>query len=152
MDAQTRARYEAKSKIIKSLAHPTRLFIIDELARGGERCVCELTEMVGADMSTVSKHLALLKDAGILQDEKRGSMVFYRLRVNCILTFFDCVESVLMGRAEAQQKLFARDGIAAPEPEEECCPVPIRMNVSWMAGDAPILTPQIAKAPVRASG
>ena len=55
------------------MAHPTRLFIVDELARSGERCVCELTEMVGVDMSTVSRHLAMLKNAGIIEDEKRGS-------------------------------------------------------------------------------
>lgn len=107
MDSQTRARYEARAKVIKALAHPTRLFIIDRLAQEGEKCVCDLTGLVGADMSTVSKHLALLKEAGILQDEKRGSMVFYRIRVNCVLNFFECIETVLLGRAEAQQKLFA---------------------------------------------
>ena len=57
---------------MKALAHPSRLFIVDELSRSGERCVCELTEMVGADMSTVSRHLAMLKGAGIIEDEKRG--------------------------------------------------------------------------------
>ena len=87
------------------MAHPTRLFIVDELAKRGERCVCELTEMVGADMSTVSKHLALLKQSGIVQDEKRGSMVYYQLRVRCILDFFACVESVLKCNADDQQRL-----------------------------------------------
>ncbi len=107
MDAQTQARYEARAKIIKAMAHPTRLFVVDELARCGEKCVCELTEMIGADMSTVSKHLAQLKQAGIVEDEKRGSMVFYRLRVKCILNFFDCIESVMQCNADAQQKLLA---------------------------------------------
>ena len=107
MDAQTQAKYEARARIIKALAHPTRLFIVDELARAGEKCVCELTEMIGADMSTVSKHLSQLKQAGIVEDEKRGSMVFYRLRVKCILNFFNCVESVLECNADAQRKLLA---------------------------------------------
>ena len=79
---------------MKALAHPSRLFIVDELSRG-ERCVCELTEMVGADTSTVSKHLSLLKDACLVLDERRGQQVFYRLRVPCILNFFGCVEAVL---------------------------------------------------------
>jgi DNA-binding transcriptional ArsR family regulator len=79
---------------MKALAHPTRLFIVDELSRG-ERCVCELTEMVGADMSTVSKHLAVLKSAGVLLDDRRGIQVFYRLRVPCVLSFFGCIEAVL---------------------------------------------------------
>ncbi len=103
MDAKTYSRFEARAKIIKAMGHPTRLFIIDELSRG-ERCVCELTEMVGADVSTVSKHLTVMKNAGIVTDEKRGSQVFYSLRVACILNFFSCVETVLKTAAEDQMK------------------------------------------------
>ena len=98
VDRQTLARYEARAHVIKALAHPTRLFIVDELSRG-ERCVCELRDLVGADLSTVSKHLALLKAAGILTDSKRGAQVFYRLRVPCVLNFFGCVEAVLQATA-----------------------------------------------------
>ena len=79
---------------MKALAHPSRLFIVEELSRG-ERCVCELTEMIGADVSTVSKHLAVLREAGLVLDERRGVQIFYRLRVPCILNFFGCVEAVL---------------------------------------------------------
>jgi ArsR family transcriptional regulator len=85
---------EARSRVMKALAHPTRLFIVDELSRG-ERCVCELTDGIGADVSTVSKHLSVLKGAGIVLDDRRGVQVFYRLRVPCILNFFGCVEAVL---------------------------------------------------------
>lgn len=98
MDSVTKEKYEARARIIKAMAHPSRLFIVDELSRG-ERCVCELRDMVGADMSTVSKHLSVLKRAGILEDEKRGQQVFYRLRVPCILNFFGCVEDVLVANA-----------------------------------------------------
>ena len=94
MDAKTRSRYKVRAQIIKSMAHPTRLFIVDELAKG-ERCVCELTEMIGADMSTVSKHLSILKQAGVIEDERRGTYVIYKLRIPCILQMFDCVEAVL---------------------------------------------------------
>ncbi|MHB8970310.1 MAG: ArsR/SmtB family transcription factor [Pirellulaceae bacterium] len=97
MDAKTQARFDARAKVVKALAHPTRLFIVDELSRRGERCVCELTEMVGADISTVSKHLSLLKAAGIVADEKRGNMVYYRLGIPCVSQFFDCIEAVLQG-------------------------------------------------------
>lgn len=89
-----RVHTEARAKVMKALAHPSRLFIVDELSRG-ERCVCDLTEMVGADVSTVSKHLAVLKAAGVVIDDRRGQQVFYRLRVPCILNFFGCVEAVL---------------------------------------------------------
>jgi len=105
MDAKTQAKYEARARIIKAIAHPTRLFIVDELARTGERCVCELTEMVGVDMSTVSRHLAILKNAGIIGDEKRGAQVYYRLRVCCMMDFFECVESVMKSNAKNQRKL-----------------------------------------------
>ncbi len=105
MDAKSLAKYEARANILKAMAHPTRLFIVDELSRRGERCVRELTEMVGVDMSTVSRHLALLKGAGIVEDEKRGAQVYYRLRVRCVLDFFECVESVMKCNVKDQQRL-----------------------------------------------
>lgn len=104
MDPKKQARYEARAKIIKAMAHPTRLFIVDELSRG-EKCVCELTEMVGADMSTVSRHLGILKNVGVIRDAKRGAQVFYSLRVPCVLNFFTCVESVLETAAREQLDL-----------------------------------------------
>jgi DNA-binding transcriptional ArsR family regulator len=94
LEGEIRTHLEARARVMKALAHPSRLFIVDELSRG-ERCVCELTEMIGVDVSTVSKHLALLKQAGVVLDERRGQQVFYRLRVPCILNFFGCVEAVL---------------------------------------------------------
>lgn len=102
MDSSTRAKYQARAAIIKAMAHPTRLFIVDELSRG-ERCVCEITEMVEADVSTVSRHLSVLRNAGIIADERRGSQVFYQLRVPCVLNFFSCVESVLKQQIQATQ-------------------------------------------------
>ncbi len=102
MDRKTRTRYEARARIIKAMGHPTRLFIVDELSKR-ERCVCELTEMVGADISTVSKHLSILRAAGIVLDEKRGNQVFYSLRVPCVLKFFDCVGAVMKTLAEEER-------------------------------------------------
>ena len=99
MNAKTKARYEARARILKAMAHPARLFMVEELSRT-ERCVCELAEMVGSDMSTVSKHLAILKEAGIVGDEKRGMKVFYSLRTRCSLNFLSCVESVLEANAK----------------------------------------------------
>lgn len=99
MDRRTQARFEARAEIIKAMAHPTRLFIVDELSRH-ERCVYELTEKIGADVSTVSKHLSVLKGSGIVEDEKRGSRVFYTLKMPCVLNFFSCVETVLGVRAK----------------------------------------------------
>jgi ArsR family transcriptional regulator len=99
------AKYEARAKIIKALAHPARLMIVDELAQRGERCVCELTELIGSDMSTVSRHLGQLKEAGLVEFEKRGQMAFYRLRVKCLPKFFECIESVMACNVQLHQGL-----------------------------------------------
>jgi ArsR family transcriptional regulator len=107
MDANKSAKYEARAKIIKALAHPARLVMVDELARHDERCVCELTDLVGSDMSTVSRHLAQLRQAGIVEDEKRGKMIFYRLRIKCLPNFFECIESVIRSNARSQQELLS---------------------------------------------
>lgn len=107
MDRKKKQRYEARAQIIKAMAHPTRLFIVDELAKG-ERCVCELRDMIGVDISTVSKHLSVLKQVGIVEDEKRGLQVWYSLRVPCILKFFGCVEDVLKANVSLAKTLAAR--------------------------------------------
>jgi len=101
MNATTRARCEARATVLKALAHPTRVFIVEELGKG-ERCVCELRALVGADLSTVSKHLAQLKSAGVVADEKRGAQVFYSLRATCVPEFLGCVEKILRDNAERQ--------------------------------------------------
>ena len=101
MDIKKLKRYEAQARIMKALSHPTRLFVVNELA-SGERCVCELTEMVGVDISTISKHLSLLKNAGIVQVEKRGTSMYYSLKMPCVLNFFVCVDEVLHQNLEEQ--------------------------------------------------
>ena len=107
MHLRKQAKYEARATIIKAMSHPTRLFIIDELARR-ERCVGDLTEMIGADVSTVSKHLSVLKHAGIVADDKRGLNVWYSLKVPCILNFFGCVEDVLESNARQAKELVGK--------------------------------------------
>ncbi len=95
-------RYEARARIAKALAHPSRQLMLDALAEG-ELCVCELTELVGADQSTVSKHLGVLKQAGLVQDRREGTMVMYRLKVGCLSGFWQCIETVLEENLKAQQ-------------------------------------------------
>jgi ArsR family transcriptional regulator len=104
MDPKAMARLEARARIIKAMAHPTRLFIVEELSRQS-RCVNELTAMIGSDISTVSKHLAILKESGILRDEKQGAQVRYHLKIPCALNFLDCVEKVLIIKAKEQEAL-----------------------------------------------
>lgn len=104
MDIQKHDRLEARAKIIKAMAHPSRLFIVEELAKN-ERCVSELTEMIGADVSTVSKHLSVLSNVSIVRSEKRGNQVFYHLQTPCILNFFGCVEAVIESTAKERAAL-----------------------------------------------
>jgi ArsR family transcriptional regulator len=107
MTAKEKAKYDARAKIMKALAHPARLLLVDELTKHGERCVCDLTDVVGSDMSTVSRHLSQLREAGIVEDSKRGQMVFYRLRVKCLTSLFNCIESVVQCNVKYHLKSLA---------------------------------------------
>jgi len=104
MDPKLRQLFAARAHILKALAHTTRLIIVDELSRH-DCCVAELTKLIGSDMSTVSKHLGVLKAAGIITDRKQGVQVYYSLKTPCILSFFGCVETVLRENAEGQLAL-----------------------------------------------
>ncbi len=101
MDRRSVHFYEARAKVAKAMGHPSRLLILEALQER-EWCVCELTELVGADQSTVSKHLAVLKQAGLVEDRKEGAMIFYRPRVKCLEGFWRCIESVLKENLRAQ--------------------------------------------------
>jgi len=96
--------FTAKAQVLKALAHPTRLWIAEQLA-DGEKCVCEFVDQIDADFSTVSKHLSVLKQAGIVEDDKRGKQVYYTLKVPCVLNFMSCVEAVIENNAKAQSAL-----------------------------------------------
>lgn len=108
LGGMTYAEATARARVMKALASPVRLMIIDELSRG-ERCVCELQPLFALDQSTLSRHLAALKNVGILSERREGAKVIHRLATPCILNVFGCVMGVL--RAEARQKL----GVAGPE-------------------------------------
>lgn len=94
MPTSAQARSARRAAVIKALAHPSRLAIAEALEEG-ERCVCDLTDLIGADMSTVSKHLTVMRAAGLLDAEKRGLKVFYRLRCACLLSFLECVDDLV---------------------------------------------------------
>lgn len=101
MKTTVSARFKRQAQVLKALAHPARLCVVEELARG-ERCVCELAECAGVEMSTISRHLSLLRAAGVVEDEKRGAQVFYRLRARCVLNFFECLAALERARREEE--------------------------------------------------
>ena len=88
---RTPSEYKQRAAMLKALAHPARLLIVDELGEAGERCVCELTELIGVDMSTVSRHLTQLRNVGIVEDDRRGAKVYYKLCFPCLGRLFECL-------------------------------------------------------------
>ncbi len=97
-------KLELKSNVIKALSHPVRLYIIEKLEKG-ECCVCEFHKEVGGDFSMVSKHLTILKNAGIISSKKQGLKVFYSLKVPCINKFLSCIENVVIENIKEMSKI-----------------------------------------------
>ncbi len=91
--------FKQQARVLKALANESRLIIIDRLNHG-ECSVGELTELIGSDLSTVSKHLALLRANGIVEDRRQGTTVFYRLLTPCVCNFFACATQVLKEKAK----------------------------------------------------
>ena len=96
-----------QAKIFKALGHPSRLLMVDAL-RDGEKCVCELQALVGDDMSTVSRHLSVLKEAGVVSAEKRGTNIYYQLALCCLETFLACTGAVVEKRILSQMDMLKK--------------------------------------------
>ncbi|MBC7082642.1 MAG: winged helix-turn-helix transcriptional regulator [Firmicutes bacterium] len=105
---------ERRVAVFKALGHETRVRMVEILAREGEKCVCELVERLGFDQSTISKHLAVLKAAGVVASRKEGLNVVYRLRTPCVYQFIRCIDQM----AEDAECALVCSGIAAGPPAE----------------------------------
>ncbi|MDQ0291811.1 ArsR/SmtB family transcription factor [Oligosphaera ethanolica] len=84
---------QEEAEVFKALGHPTRLWIVKQLADGQEHCVCEFVDAIGVQFATISQHLTILRQAGIVESDKRGQSVFYRLRCPCILDVVTCMQN-----------------------------------------------------------
>jgi ArsR family transcriptional regulator, arsenate/arsenite/antimonite-responsive transcriptional repressor len=89
----------SRAKVIKALAHPSRIFMVEYISKN-DVSVSELAEEIGADVSTISKHLSILKQAGILIDRKEGNRVLYSLLCPCIMNFIHCIDDVIVQDAK----------------------------------------------------
>ena len=87
---------EAQARIFKALGHPSRLLMVDAL-RDGEKCVC--------DLSTISKHLAVLRDAGVVIRRKQGVNIYYSLALCCLDQFLACTGQLLEKRILSQMDM-----------------------------------------------
>ncbi|HUW68740.1 MAG TPA: metalloregulator ArsR/SmtB family transcription factor [bacterium] len=109
-----RQRLARRATILKSLAHPSRLLII-EMLEEAPRCVGELTEAIGADITTVSKHLSVMKRAGLVRDEKHGTYSEYSLVCDCVTHMIDCIEEGMDSRSEKSSS-----GMTKPKRKRAC--------------------------------
>jgi len=107
VDESTHKLYELKAEVLKALGHPLRLAVLDFL-RDGEQCVCDIAEHVGGERSNISRHLAVMLKAGILEHRKDGLRMLYTLKTPCVMNFFACVENVLREKLEKQSALLRR--------------------------------------------
>jgi len=85
---------KVRADILKTLAHPVRVMIVDVLSKK-DKCVCELNKLADIDQSNVSRHLAILKRAGIVTDRREGMKVFYHLQTPCILNALKCAVEIM---------------------------------------------------------
>lgn len=102
--AEKQLLFEKQAEIVKSIAHPLRIAILDFL-RNGEQCVCDIAKHIGSERSNVSRHLSVMVKTGVLGSRKDGLKVIYELKTPCILEFFSCVTDVLKQQAKENEKL-----------------------------------------------
>ncbi len=97
-------RLTLKAEVFKAMGHPLRLGVI-EFLQNGEMCVCDIVAHVGTEISNVSKHLSILKKAGIVTDRRDGLKIMYSLTMSCASDFARCVEGVVIKRIEDQRSV-----------------------------------------------
>ena len=109
---------EEKAAILKGIAHPVRIRIVEILAKR-EMCVCEIADLFDFDRTTISKHLSLMKDLGILDSRKDGLNVWYSLRMKCLSSLLSCVEKVVLEQEADLTALFCGCGSLSNNDREE---------------------------------
>ena len=92
-----------RAEVFKALGQPLRLAIVEYLSLG-ERCVQEIVEHVGAEQSNVSRHLSVLRHAGVVNSERRGLCVYYSLALPCVTDLSDRIEAELNGDVPPPRK------------------------------------------------
>jgi DNA-binding transcriptional ArsR family regulator len=98
------AIYERQAEIAKSIAHPLRMAVLDYL-KDGPQCVCDIAKVAGSERSNISKHLSIMVSAGVLESQKKGLQVIYKVRTPCVVESVACLTRCLRENALAEQKL-----------------------------------------------
>ncbi|MDD5707629.1 MAG: metalloregulator ArsR/SmtB family transcription factor [Kiritimatiellae bacterium] len=110
--------YLARARIMKALASPVRLMMVEALGRE-ERCLCELQPLFRGNKSTLSRHIAALRNVGIIRQRREGTRIYLSLATPCILRVFDCVLGVLRAEAKRHRQLAAGHRGASRERREK---------------------------------
>lgn len=90
---------QSKADILKALAHPVRVRVFETIA-DGEKTVGELVAMLGEKEANTSRHLAVLRNAGIVATRKDGLNVYYSNRMPCLIPMLACVNQAVCVVAE----------------------------------------------------
>jgi DNA-binding transcriptional ArsR family regulator len=98
------AIYERQADVAKAIAHPLRMAVLDYL-KTGPQCVCDIAKAVKSERSNISKHLSIMVSAGVLEYEKKGLQVIYKVRTPCVLECVACLTKCLKSNAKEEQKL-----------------------------------------------
>lgn len=88
------AQYETESEVYQALGHPIRLQLLDFLMEG-PRCTCEIEPAFAIDQSTISRHLIVLKKAGLVRAHKEGVRVIYELSDDRVRTIRELVQEMI---------------------------------------------------------
>lgn len=104
MDEKEKRLFKLQAQVFKALAHPIRLAAVQFL-KDGEQCVCDIIDYVESERSNVSRHLSVLKQAGVVSDRKEGLQVYYRLNMPCAVSFFSCVKEIVQSQIEERASL-----------------------------------------------
>ena len=82
---------KAQARLFRDLGHPLRLRILCLLAREGRQCVCRMLPELEVPQPTLSRHLAILRDHGLIEDDREGTMVFYQIADDSVLAVMSTV-------------------------------------------------------------
>ncbi|MHB9139994.1 MAG: ArsR/SmtB family transcription factor [Victivallaceae bacterium] len=96
-DKKKMKKIRLMADFMKALSHPSRLLMLKEM-KHGERCVCELRDVVGSDISTISKHLSVMKSARLVQEDKRGQWVYYSICCPGLIDYLKSLEEIIKGK------------------------------------------------------
>jgi len=84
---------EKAAGMLKAIAHPMRIAILNQLENGSKKSVTEIQKAVGIEQSTTSHHLGILRDRGVLKVTREGKNAYYSIRHKKLNTLVDCINN-----------------------------------------------------------